>query len=102
MAFFNKVRNNLVEIAKDPFVQFVDVRTVEEFAGEPIDGAKNIPLHLLGSRYGEIIGLGENPVIFYCRSGNRSAQAVDYLHSIGYRNVYNGGGVNDVQLLLNI
>jgi phage shock protein E len=100
MSFFRTKRPDLKEIAKNTSVQFIDVRTPEEFANGHIDRAKNIPLHLIGSRYKEINGIGEQPVIFYCRSGNRSAQAVSYLHKLGYKNIYNGGALEDVQLLV--
>lgn len=80
---------------------FVDVRTAEEFATGHIDGALNIPLGQISERIPEIKGLGETPVVFYCRSGNRSGQAVSYLQQKGYGHIYNGGSVDDVRKLLN-
>lgn len=91
----------LKEIIKDPATKFVDVRTVFEFGSGHINGALNIPLDQFQHRYGEIEDLGNTPIVFYCRSGNRSSQAVSYLLQMGVKNIYNGGGVGDIQFLLN-
>lgn len=91
----------LKEIIKDPTTKFVDVRTKAEFNTGHVNGAVNIPLDQFQHRYEEIEGLGRFPVVFYCRSGNRSGQAVAYLLQQGIKNVYNGGGLEDVQFYLN-
>lgn len=75
----------------------VDVRTPEEFAGGAIEGAINIPLSELSERKHEIKELGNSPVIFYCRSGNRSGAAVSLLEKQGYYKVYNGGSIDNLQ-----
>lgn len=80
--------------------QLIDVRTAEEYASGHIDGAVNIPLGQIPERAQEIKGLGETPVVFYCRSGNRSGQAVAYLSKQGYDHIYNGGSLEDVRKLL--
>lgn len=91
----------LKEIIADPSTRFVDVRSGMEFNSGHIDGAINIPLDEFVFRYKEIEGLGETPVVFYCRSGNRSGNAVNYLNSIGLKNIYNGGGINELMNYLN-
>lgn len=80
---------------------FVDVRTKEEYAAGHLDGAINIPLGDIAQRKQEIKGLGNIPVIFYCRSGNRSGSAVAYLQKEGYGGVYNGGSLEEVRKLKN-
>lgn len=90
---------NLPEVVKHP-TQFIDVRTAEEYASEHIEKALNIPLGQLPERMKEIKGLGKIPVVFYCRSGNRSGQAVTYLLKQGYDHIYNGGSLEDVRELL--
>jgi len=80
--------------------QFIDVRTAEEYASGHIDGALNIPLGQIPERVQEIKGLGKTPVVFYCRSGNRSGQAVAYLSKQGYDHIYNGGSLEEVRKLL--
>src|SRR5688572_18011985 len=76
---FKIIIMTLKEIAKNPTTKFVDVRSVGEFNMEHVTGALNIPLDQFQNRYNEIEGLGNTPVVFYCRSGNRSGQAVGYL-----------------------
>jgi rhodanese-related sulfurtransferase len=91
----------LKEIAKNPATRFVDVRSEAEFKSGHLKNALNIPLEQFQNRYTEIIGLGEIPVVFYCRSGNRSGQAVSYLRHKGIENIYNGGVMEEVQNYLN-
>ena len=91
----------LKEIIKNPATRFVDVRTILEFKMDHVEGAINLPLDQVPHRYQEITGLGTTPIVFYCRSGNRSGQAVAYLSQMGFQNIYNGGGVDDVQFYLN-
>lgn len=73
-------------------VTLVDVRTDEEAARGIIPGAQHIPLHLLPLRTEEL--MGETPLVFYCHSGIRSAQAGSFMASQGRENVFNlRGGV---------
>jgi rhodanese-related sulfurtransferase len=69
----------------------VDVRTPEEFASGHIPGAVNIPLQELEGRLAEVPT--DSPVVVYCRSGNRSAQAADLLQEAGYTQIYDLGGI---------
>ncbi|PVD51525.1 sulfurtransferase [Terrimonas sp.] len=91
----------LKEITADPAAKFVDVRSPMEFNSGHVGGAVNIPLDDFVFRYKEIDGLGKTPVIFYCRSGNRSSRAVEYLNSIGIKNIYDGGAISDLVTYLN-
>jgi len=91
----------LKEVATNPKTKFVDVRSAIEFNMEHLKGAVNIPLDQFQNRYNEIEGLGDTPVVFYCRSGNRSGQAVAYLRHLGIDNIHNGGALEDLQHYLN-
>lgn len=91
----------LKEIARGVTTEFVDVRSEMEFKTGHVKGAVNIPLDQLQNRYKEIKGLGETPVVFYCRSGNRSGQAVAYLKQMEIDNIYNGRALEEVQKYLN-
>ena len=73
----------------------LDVRTPEEFAGGHIAGAVNIPLQTLAQRLGEVPK--DQPVILYCRSGNRSRQALNLLKQAGYTQLQDLGGIIDWQ-----
>jgi len=66
---------------------FVDVREPEEFAQAHIEGAALIPLSELADRIGEIPK--DQPVVLYCHSGNRSAQAAAWLSAKGYTHLLN-------------
>lgn len=71
---------------------FVDVREPDEFAQMRIEGAQLIPLSEFAGRFGEIPR--NQPVVLYCRSGNRSAQAAVWLATKGYTNLFNlDGGI---------
>jgi rhodanese-related sulfurtransferase len=72
----------------------LDVRQPEEFASIRAPDAKLIPLGELPSRLQEISAYKDKPVVVMCRSGRRSAQAVELLKEAGYSNVSNlAGGI---------
>lgn len=71
----------------------IDVRTPQEFADGHIAGAINIPVEEIGGRLNEVPD--DKPVVLYCRSGNRSAQAANILVGAGYTGVYDLGGIID-------
>lgn len=66
----------------------VDVRTPAEFAEGSVPGAVNIPLDQVQSELSQFKDK-ENIVVF-CRSGGRSAQAMNILNQNGINNVVNG------------
>ena len=70
----------------------VDVRRDDEVARGVIAGALHIPLHLIPVKL-EQLG-GDAPLVFYCHSGMRSAQAAAFMVSHGRKNIYNlQGGI---------
>jgi phage shock protein E len=71
----------------------LDVRTPGEFAEGYIPGAVNISLQTLAQRLDEVPQ--DQPVVIYCRSGNRSAEAAEILRAAGYSEVYDLGGIID-------
>ncbi|MBI1214174.1 MAG: MBL fold metallo-hydrolase [Alphaproteobacteria bacterium] len=73
-------------------VQVVDVREKDEYEGSlgHIDGARLIPLADLKRRASELSKA--KPVIAVCRSGARSAQAVQILEQTGFAKVANLAG----------
>jgi rhodanese-related sulfurtransferase len=70
----------------------IDVRTPEEFARGALPAATNIPLHEVPTATGELL-TSARPVVFYCRSGVRSAQAAAYLRRLGHEQAHNLGGI---------
>jgi phage shock protein E len=75
--------------------KIVDVRTAGEFADESYPGAVNIPLAVLPARLDEL-GPKDKPIVVYCASGARSAQAARLLKQAGYTDVVNAGGLDDM------
>jgi len=71
----------------------VDVRTPEEYGAGHIEGAVNIPLGELGARLKEL-GDPKQPVVVYCRSGNRSGQAARQLKAEGFTKVSDLGAMS--------
>ena len=69
----------------------IDVRTAEEFRGGHIPGAINIAVHELNAKLGKLSK--DKPVVVYCRSGNRSANAAQTLLNAGFTEVYDLGGL---------
>ncbi len=84
------------EKISEPGIVLLDVRTPGEFAEGFIEGAQLIDFQS-GNFENEIAALDKNATYaVYCRSGNRSGQAVKVMHDAGFHNVYNlNGGVID-------
>jgi rhodanese-related sulfurtransferase len=81
--------------AGDDFI-LLDVRTPEEWADGHIDGATLIPLQELEARAASELPKDAD-IVVYCRTGNRSAQAADYLVGAGYTHISDMGGIQDWQ-----
>ncbi|HOX48195.1 MAG TPA: rhodanese-like domain-containing protein [Spirochaetia bacterium] len=73
----------------------IDVRTPDEFADGHYEGARNIPVNVLGNRLDEV-GPKDKPVVLYCASGARSAMAAKMLKASGFADVTNAGGLDDM------
>ena len=73
----------------------IDVRQPGEYAQGHYDEAINIPLGELPQRIEELKAM-KQPLVLYCRSGNRSAMAVALLKQSGLTNVYNAGGLDEL------
>ena len=70
----------------------VDVREDSEWNEEHIPGAIHIPLGQLNERLSELKQYKDSPVITQCKSGGRSAKALDVLKTAGFSKVYNMDG----------
>lgn len=84
----------LLEILEDKNkVRLLDVREPHELEISKIDGATLIPLGQLASRLAELDSAQE--MVVFCKSGTRSARALELLVSAGFRKVKNlQGGIN--------
>lgn len=88
----NDINASVEEYQKTPQAKLIDVREEDEYAAGHIPASINIPLSKIESAQGEITDL-DTPLFVYCRSGNRSGQAVAWLKQAGYRKVKNIGGI---------
>ncbi len=76
-------------------VTIVDVRTEQEYAEGHIADAVLVPNETIGGEAPEELPDMDATLLVYCRSGRRSKEASEKLLSLGYRNVYDFGGIND-------
>ena len=77
-------------IAEQPEAVVLDVRTEEEFESGYIPNAKNIDLRMGSGFIDEINSLDKSKSYYvYCRSGARSAQAVQLMRDLGFNKTYN-------------
>ncbi|MCP8617680.1 rhodanese-like domain-containing protein [Salirhabdus salicampi] len=76
--------------AKDKKVQFVDVRTQGEYRSNHRKPFRNIPLHTLKNRLGEL--QKDKEVVVICQSGVRSMKAAKILKKHGFKHITNVKG----------
>ncbi len=74
--------------------QLLDVRSELEFKQGSKPGALNIPLPKLPQNAKHMDS--SKPVIVYCRTGGRSAQAQMLLENMGFQNVHNAGALSNL------
>ena len=81
----------------------IDVRTPEEFATGHVEGAINIPYDAIKPNLSALAKIGKDEnILLYCRSGRRSAIAMQSLSQLGYRNLRNGGGLDALAARLKV
>lgn len=75
---------------------WIDVRTPEEFKQGHLKGALNIPADQIAAKIAAVSPDKKAPVNLYCRSGRRAEAALQELKKMGYTNVTNHGGYEDL------
>ena len=86
---------NYAQLVKNGAI-ILDVRSKEEFASGHVKGAINIPVDHLRGNLNKLENKNK-PIITCCASGMRSASAKALLISMGFTEVYNGGGWYSLQ-----
>lgn len=86
-----------VELGADTVI--IDVRTPGEFAGGHLEGALNIDVQSpdFAAQISQLDPAGDYFV--YCRSGNRSGQAISQMSNMGFTSLTNGGSVSKASSL---
>lgn len=73
----------------------VDVRTVDEYNENHIEGAVNLPVDEIDNNLDSVINNKDSYIIVYCKSGVRSHEAYEKLVGLGYKNVYDLGSIDN-------
>jgi rhodanese-related sulfurtransferase len=80
--------SEFAEGVSTPDVKLIDIRTAEEFAQGRLAGAENIDFYKTESFRQSLEKLDKNAkYMVYCRSGNRSGQALKIMDELGFRDV---------------
>ena len=95
--FFRNSKSKLLDYVNKGAV-ILDVRTEKEYRTNHISEALHIPLQKLEHRLEDIVQLNR-PIVVYCTSGIRSAQATRLLKSYNI-DAINGGGIAKVKAAL--
>ncbi len=72
----------------DRSLVLLDVRTPAEYAEGHLPGAINIPHTELATRVAELADSRESDIVVYCRSGNRTRQALGVLKEAGFSRIF--------------
>jgi phage shock protein E len=74
----------------------IDVRTPEEIAAGAIEGALHLDIQDpdFDARVAELPR--DEAYLVYCRSGNRSAQAIERMRALGFEDLLDGGAFEDL------
>ena len=84
---------DMIESGTESF-RLIDVRSTNEMAQGMLPGAEALPMHLVPLRIDELRQAGK--IVFYCRTGARSAQVCAFLQQHGVDQVINlRGGIVD-------
>lgn len=73
----------------------VDVRRADEYTVKHIPGAILVPNESIKEEQPKDLPDKDAVILIHCRTGVRSKDASDKLISMGYKNVYDFGGIND-------
>lgn len=82
-------------LARRPGAVVLDVRTPQEYADGHLADARNIAL---GDGFAAAVGdlPRDGAYVLYCASGNRSAQASSIMSGLGFADVADAGGLNQL------
>ena len=79
--------------AQEDFI-LLDVRTQEEYNQGHIPTAILLPYDEVEAKAAQLLPLKEQEIVIYCRSGRRSAIALEALQKLGYQKAEDFGGIS--------
>lgn len=92
--------NAAVTALQLPDSVLIDVRTAEEFAAGAITGAQQVAHEEIADHISAIAPAKDTPIILYCGSGRRASIAEESLRTMGYSNLINAGGYDELKRAL--
>lgn len=95
---YAETQNKMKELVNHPQTNIIDVRELSEYKSGHVSNAIHIPLSQINNHIDKVKKLS-GPKVVYCRSGNRSGQAISIFKQNGVNDLYNGGGLTDVNRL---
>ena len=91
----NEAYDKIQENKNNPDLVILDVRTQDEYNNGHIENAINIDYYSKSLKK-DLNKLDKNKTyLVYCRSGSRSAKTVTIMEELGFKEVYNIGGMID-------
>jgi rhodanese-related sulfurtransferase len=85
--------NQVAELLPGAEVQLIDVRETDEYEAGRIAGARHIPMAQLPNAVAALDR--DRAIVFYCRSGSRSAMATEAFRGAGFDAHNMAGGLLD-------
>jgi len=86
----------LVGLVNREKAKVIDLRDGPDFRAGHIPGSTHIPLKDLSTRFGELAGHEEKPVVLVCKQGQFASGAGKTLREKGFKQVYRlAGGVSE-------
>ncbi|HEY9061857.1 MAG TPA: rhodanese-like domain-containing protein [Pseudobacteroides sp.] len=82
-------------LSSEKGIILLDVRTQEEYDEKHIPNSLLIPVDVIEKEAPEKLTDKNTTIFVYCRSGRRSVTASEALAKMGYKKVYNLGGIID-------
>lgn len=71
----------------------IDVRTKQEWNQGHLEDAVLLSVDQFSSNIENLVADKDQPVVLYCRSGNRAGKMMKVMNELGYSQVTNAGGV---------
>ena len=89
--------NLAMQMVKQDRCILLDVRSLQEYRENHLEGSINIPVYELRTKITRRIPDKNTTIIVYCQSGQRSKKAMQILYKMNYHNIYNlRGGLDNL------
>lgn len=92
------VQNGATAVApmSKPAGVWIDVRSAEEYGAGHLSDALHMPHGEIADKIAAAVPDKNTPIHLYCRSGHRAEVALQELKKLGYTNLTNHGGYEDL------